>query len=115
MRRWTFRIFVALIALFALVYIGDWLALQFASTADRPTARSWWTTRMSLKEKGGKVEYFYNPPQPTPCVRALFPHEGPARLLVARPSLGSAKLHELISFRPTARHYVLLLSKSVII
>jgi hypothetical protein len=61
MRRWSLKkILVTLIALCALAYVG---------------------------EKGGKVEYFFNPPQPTPCVRALFPHESqPACWWLARHS-----------------------------
>jgi len=87
MRRWSLRIFVALIALFAIAYVGDWGLLQLRERGGSAHSSVTVDNTDAIKEKGGKVEYFFNPPQPTPCVRALFPHEGePACWWLARHS-----------------------------
>jgi hypothetical protein len=67
---------VALLALCALVYAADWAALQLREHAGTAHGTVQVDDADVVKEKGGKVEYYYNPPQPTPCVHALFPHEG---------------------------------------
>jgi hypothetical protein len=76
MRRWSLRIFVALLALLAMAYVGDWGLLQLRERGGSAHGVVSVDNTDAIKEKGGKVEYFFNPPQPTPCVRALFPHEG---------------------------------------
>jgi hypothetical protein len=87
MRRWSLRIFVVLIAVFALVYVGDWFELQLREHGGSGHGSVMVDNTDAIKEKGGKVEYFFNPPQATPCVRALFPHEGqPACWWLARHS-----------------------------
>jgi hypothetical protein len=81
------RIVAALIALLALAYVGDWAVLQFRERSGSAHSSVIVENTDAIKEKGGKVEFFFNPPQPTPCVRALFPHEGqPACWWLARHS-----------------------------
>jgi hypothetical protein len=33
-------------------------------------------TSYAVKQKDGKVEYYFNPPENQTCVRSLFPHMG---------------------------------------
>ncbi len=78
---------MTLIAIFALVYVADWVGLQGRERGGSAHGTVMVDNADVVKEKGGKVEYFFNPPQPTPCVRALFPHEGqPACWWLARHS-----------------------------
>ena len=76
MRRWSIKILVALLALSAFLYVADWVVLQIREGRGSAHGLVLIDTAEVIKEKGGKVEYFYNPPQPTPCIRALFPHQG---------------------------------------
>jgi hypothetical protein len=76
MRRWLWRIVAALVALFALVYVADWTLLQVRERNGSAHGSVVVENADVIKEKGGKVEYFFNPPQPTSCVHSLFSHEG---------------------------------------
>jgi hypothetical protein len=76
---------VTLIVLCALAWAADWIALQLRQRDGSAHGSVVVESAEVVREKGGKVEYFYNPPQPTPCVRALFAHEGqPACWWLAR-------------------------------
>ena len=75
MRRWLLRILMTLTALLALAYAADWVALQIRERNGSAHGSVVVDNADVVKEKGGKVEYFYNPPQPTPCVQTLFPHQ----------------------------------------
>ncbi len=87
MRRWPMTILVMLIAIFALGYVADWVILRIHERGGSGHGSVIVDNADVVKEKGGKVEYFFNPPEPTPCVRALFPHEGqPACWWLARHS-----------------------------
>jgi hypothetical protein len=87
MRRWGLKILVALIAISALLYVADWIVLQIREHNGSAHGLVVVDNADVIKEKGGKVEYFFNEPQPTPCVRALFPHQGqPACWWLARHS-----------------------------
>jgi hypothetical protein len=87
MRRWSLKILVALIAIFAIAYVVDWVGLQLREHRGAAHGTVMVDNTDAIREKGGKVEYFFDPPQPTPCVRALFPHEGqPACWWLARHS-----------------------------
>jgi hypothetical protein len=67
-----------LFALFAVAYAGDWIVLQVREHNGSAHGSVLVENADVIKEKGNKVEYFYNDPQNTPCVRALFPHESQA-------------------------------------
>jgi hypothetical protein len=87
MRRWSLKILVGLIAFLALAYVADWVVLQIRERGGSAHGSVVVDNADVIKEKGGKVEYFFNPPQPMPCVQALFPHEGePACWWLARHS-----------------------------
>ena len=76
MQRWTSRIVLTLLALCALAYAADWVALQVRERRGSAYGSVMVDETQMVKDKGGKVEYFFNPPQATSCVHALFPHEG---------------------------------------
>jgi hypothetical protein len=85
MRRWSLRILRTLIAFLALAYAADWIVLQIRERTGTAHGSVVVDNADVVREKGGKVEYFYNPPQPTPCVRSLFPQQGqPACWWLAR-------------------------------
>jgi hypothetical protein len=75
MRRWFLKILFALIALTAVAYVADWGVLQVRERNGSAHGSVTVDNADVVNEKGGKVEYFFNPPQPTPCVHALFPHQ----------------------------------------
>lgn len=68
---------VVLIALAGLVYAGDFVWLELRIHNAKPndpleTVTFFYATGV----KGGKVEVFYDQPQTTICVHAIFPHRG---------------------------------------
>jgi hypothetical protein len=72
-------------ALVALAYVADWIVFQIRDRNGSARGSVVVDNADVVKEKGGKVEYFYSPPQPTPCVRSLFPQQGePACWWLAR-------------------------------
>jgi hypothetical protein len=82
-RHWSVRemflgMVTALVALCALAYAADWCVLELRERAGMAHGAVVVDQADVVREKGGKLEYFYNPPQTTPCVHALFPHEGHA-------------------------------------
>ena len=87
MQRWSSRIVLTLLAVCALAYAADWAALQLRERRGSAYGSVMVDDTQVVKEKGGKVEYYFNPPQSTACVHALFPHEGqPACWWLARHS-----------------------------
>jgi hypothetical protein len=85
MQRWLIRIALTLLAFCALAYAADWVALQLRERRGSAYGSVMVDDTQVIKDKGGKVEYFDNPPQATPCVHVLFPHEGqPACWWLAR-------------------------------
>jgi hypothetical protein len=73
MGRWGLKMLVALIAISALVYVADWIVLQARSGSAHGSIVV--NNSYVIHQKNGKMEYLYDPPQPTPCVRSLFPHQ----------------------------------------
>lgn len=83
MRHWCFRMLVALVACAALVYVADWIVLQARSDSAHGSLVV--NNAYVIHQKNGKVEFLYDPPQDTPCVRSLFPHQSePACWWLAR-------------------------------
>ena len=69
----------------ALAYAADWLQLQLREHGGSGYGSVTVQRTDVVREKGNKVEYYENPPQPTSCVHAMFPHEGqPACWWLAR-------------------------------
>jgi hypothetical protein len=76
---------LTLIAASAVAYVADSLILQLREHHGSAHGSVMVNTVDIVREKGSKVEYYDNPLQPTPCVYALFPHEGePACWWLAR-------------------------------
>ena len=82
LRRIALRIFFATLALLLLVYLGDFLWLQFRLhyPAAGPTTGSVHRIRLlAIQLKNNKVEYQIDaqkPEEDLPCVRTLFSHGG---------------------------------------
>jgi hypothetical protein len=76
MQRWSIRIILALLTVCALAYAADWAALQLRERGGSAYGSVMVDETQVVKDKGGKVEYYFNPPQATSCVHALLPHEG---------------------------------------
>ena len=85
MRRVATAIALGTLALCVLAYAADWLQLQLREYRGSAYGSVVVERTDVVREKGGKIEYYENPPQPTPCVHAIFPHEGqPACWWLAR-------------------------------
>jgi len=79
--RWARKYFLAallaaVVAIFLLVYAADWLVLLLRGQAGNAHGAVVVDSTDVMREKGNRLEFFDNPPQRVPCVRALFPHEG---------------------------------------
>lgn len=57
-------------------YLADLLVLQVREHRGSAHGSVMVTSVDIVREKGSKLEFYDNPPQPTPCVHALFPHGG---------------------------------------
>lgn len=75
MRRWCLRILVALIAASALLYVADWIVLQMRERRGSAHDSVVVNFAFVIHQNSGKLQYLYDPPRPTPCVRSLFPHQ----------------------------------------
>jgi len=85
MRGWCLRMLVTVIATCALLYAGDQVALKVRES--KGTAQGSFVVNNSyvIHQKGGKLEYLFDPPQTVSCVNSLFPHSGqPACWWLAR-------------------------------
>jgi len=66
-----------LLALFAVVYAGDYLSLRFQIPGRRPQFGSVTVRRSyAVPLKNRTTEYMFDPPAPQECVNSLFPHFG---------------------------------------
>jgi len=85
MQRVITAIALGVAALCLVAYAADWLQLQIRERQGSAYGSMLVGHTEAVHEKGGKVEYFSDPPQPTPCVHTIFPHEGqPACWWLAR-------------------------------
>ncbi len=75
MRRVGFAIALGVFAFCVLAYFVDWLQFQLRKSQGSAFGSMLVVRTEVVREKGGKLEYFSDPPQPTPCVHALLPHE----------------------------------------
>ena len=76
LRRIATAIALAVAALFLLAYAADWIQLQVRERRGSAYGSMLVVHTEAVREKGGKVEYFSDEPQPTSCVHTIFPHEG---------------------------------------
>ena len=77
LRRMIFYGLAVVLALAALVYVGDYLSLRFRI----PNTRGQFgtvtvTPYYAVHEKNNKIEYDFAEPQNRTCVHSLFPHFG---------------------------------------
>ena len=75
---------LALSALLALIYASDYLTLRYRIARGRDAFGSVTVRRYyAVREKNGKTEFMFNPPENQVCVHSLFPHLGysPCRYL----------------------------------
>lgn len=69
-------LFTAALA-FCGLYAGDDLSVRFRIPRSRdPFGVVNVQTSYAVKQKDGKVEYYFNPPENRTCVHSLFPHMG---------------------------------------
>jgi len=77
MRNVLLAIVVAICAALAALYVGDYAVLRIRIARHGPdSAVGSVTTFLAAPIKGGKVSIYYDQPQSTPCVRAIFPQMG---------------------------------------
>jgi len=68
---------VTLAALCLLIYTSDDLTLRYRMVRNRNPFGSVTVRRYyAVREKNGKTEFMFNPPENQTCVHSLFPHSG---------------------------------------
>jgi hypothetical protein len=68
---------VAIVALLALTYAGDYLSLRFQIPGGRPQfGQVNMNTLYVIHVKAGKIQYEPGQPETDQCVHSLFPHFG---------------------------------------
>jgi len=69
---------IALAALsLCVLYAGDYLFLRIRIFGRRdPMGTVTVQTNYAVKQKNGKTEFYFNPPQDQACVNSIFPHLG---------------------------------------
>ena len=76
MKKWITRVLLWSLAALTLLWIGDYavLRVRISHGAGTSTVRVSVTDEVTLKN--GKTDFYFEPPQDTPCVESLFPHQG---------------------------------------
>jgi hypothetical protein len=58
-------------------YAADYVAFRYRVAANRqPFGQMTVSSYDAVKQKSGKTEFIFNPPEQQTCVHALFPHSG---------------------------------------
>ncbi len=70
------RIVIGLIVAVLVAYAGDYLSLHFRIPSREPIGSVVTRRSYAVKQKNGKLEYYFDPPAPEPCVRSVFPQMG---------------------------------------
>jgi hypothetical protein len=70
------RIVLVVLALFALLYVGDYTSVRFRIPGHNPFGSVTVTITTTVMKKDGKPDYYFQPPQTETCVRSIFPHLG---------------------------------------
>lgn len=73
MVKWLRRIIVALVAVFVLLYGGDWAVYKMRGS---PQGRVTVSRTMVVPLKGNKSEYDYLGTSDVPCAVSIFPQDG---------------------------------------
>jgi hypothetical protein len=70
------RTILCVILFGAAVYAGDYLSITFRIPNREPVGSVEVEKSYAVKQKNGKLDYYFDPPEPEECVRSLFPHFG---------------------------------------
>lgn len=70
------RVLVAIVLMAAVIYAGDYLSIKFRIPNRDPLGSVPVEKSYAVKQKDGKLEYYFDPPEPEECVHSLFPHFG---------------------------------------
>jgi len=71
------RLIVIAVLLSCVLYVGDYLSVRFRiPTSREPFGVVTVQTSYAVKQKDGKTEFYFNPPENQTCVHSLFPHMG---------------------------------------
>jgi hypothetical protein len=73
MKRWTLRILLAMLAVAALLYVGDWGAFRVRGG---PVGVIQVNQLLATPLKGNKMEYDFMGVVPVSCSRSIFPQKG---------------------------------------
>ena len=71
--QWTQRVVLGIVALCALVYVGDFVLFLLRG---KPQGQVQVTNYMAAPEKDSKTELYFEGSGPMSCARALFPQSG---------------------------------------
>jgi len=73
MRLMVFRACLAVLALAALIWVGDYVRLKLSrSQSSTVTVRRYY----AIEKKANKIEYIFDSARDQSCVNSLFPHLG---------------------------------------
>jgi hypothetical protein len=77
MKRLLLQSLAGVVALAAIVYVGDYVFLRYRMLRHQGVIGSVTVTPLYvIQQKSGKTEYDFAQPQNQPCVYSLFPHFG---------------------------------------
>jgi hypothetical protein len=77
MKRRFLRTIAGILALFAIVYAGDYALLRYRIAANRdPFGQAKVQSLYVIHQKNGKIDYQRGDQETAACVRSLFPHLG---------------------------------------
>ena len=75
--KWMGRIALIVVAFSALLYAGDYAVVRIPIPSSRnPYGEVTVRPYLDVKQKSGKSEFYFLPPQKQTCVNSLFPHLG---------------------------------------
>lgn len=76
-RRFAIRAAVSVILLGCIIYIGDYLRLRYkVARNSNPFGSVTIQSDYAVKQKSGKLEYYFDQPQVQQCSHTLFPQMG---------------------------------------
>ena len=71
------RVLLAVTLFAALIYAGDYVTVKYRIPASRQTLGSVSVEKYyAVKQKDGKLEYYFDQAEPEECVKSIFPHFG---------------------------------------
>ena len=71
------RIVIIVVLSLCLLYFCDYISVRYKIPRSRePLGTVAMQTSYAVKQKSGKTEFYFNPPENLTCVHSLFPHLG---------------------------------------